>query len=448
MMAFSRSTSSSRSKTNKANKNSLKGLTPDLDAQIKSLNRLIRKNTNLRDQIHLRASLLEQEPDIIRSPTRRAQELRSTALALRDENEMLTYKLSLRKRLRERMRSMRSAADSTWRAYGGRGKTRDLALAHAKISALQEEVEELHGTHLDALREGLTSRLSTNEAVQQLDIATESLNNERERRALAVAQTTELELENSTLRASVKDLRTQLLSVNSCLESSRVQEIRLKTSEQILRKSVDDEHQKTQQLKRAVGELRVVADQSQARERTLRVHVAAATAVAASSDPYMTALGGLGGLSGLNGLSGLDRLGGLNGLNSLTDQYLGSALSGYSSGVYTPMYQLSPTARRYYMENVAKSEALEASAVYESQKIRQIDLDLELATAVDKDVEAIRRARDRQRLAILRSEADLGLSSSANHIVERTLLESKMEVDQALGRSGHSYLSKVDVQDL
>ena len=80
---------------------------------------------------------------------------------------------------------------------------------------------------------------------------------------------------------------------------------------------------------------------------------------------------------------------------------------------------------------------------------RQIDRDLETATAVDRDVDAMRRARDRERLAILRSEADLGLSSSASEIVERTLLESRMEVDAALGSSRGSYLSSdVRVRDL
>ena len=88
---------------------------------------------------------------------------------------------------------------------------------------------------------------------------------------------------------------------------------------------------------------------------------------------------------------------------------------------------------------------LHSASSVEQENIRQINLDLELASVVDRDVESIRRARDRQRLAILRSEAELGLSNTASDIVERTLLESKLEVDNALGRSGSSYLTNSDL---
>ena len=112
MSAFSRSlgsTVNSRAKSKRVNSTSL-------DSEIKNLQRLIRKNNNLQEQISLRAQLLEAEhgPDSTLSPTRRAIELRSTALSLQDENELLEYKLKLRKRLRERLRAMRTAADGKW----------------------------------------------------------------------------------------------------------------------------------------------------------------------------------------------------------------------------------------------------------------------------------------------------------------------------------------------
>ena len=94
-----------------------------------------------------------------------------------------------------------------------------------------------------------------------------------------------------------------------------------------------------------------------------------------------------------------------------------------------------------------QKDHLDAQLVYESEKIRQIDDDLAMASAIDRDVDEVRRQRDRQRLALLRTEKNLGLDR-ASDTVERTLLESKIEIDDALGTSGGSYLSKMNTDDI
>ena len=401
---------------------------------------MIRKNDNMRSQILERAADLEDEREILSSPTRRARELRSTSLALHDENEMLKYKLKLRTRLRNRVRTMRAASITTWKAYGGRGKTRDLALSHAKISALELECEELQSTHLDALREGLNASISTNEAIQKLGIMTDHFDTERQRRTMAEAHVHELRKENQEKTLQLEELHLKVASMEAKAEEFRIQEIQLKTSEQMLRKSAHDEHTAATHLKRRLVQARSDQEESQTRERKLRIHIAGIAAAGV----------GVGGIAGL-------RLG-----NSVVGgTYLDQSL-------YTSAYNLSPTARRYYLDNVFNTEAAAAaaatsaaatSALYQSSSspaaaaaaiAHQIDRDLELATAVDRDVDAVRRARDRQRLAILRSEADLGLLSSSNDLVERTLLESQMDVDAAIGSSG-SYLSRmnqIEMRDL
>lgn len=399
---------------------SLEQGTYHLDAEIKKLDRLIRKNDNMREQILERASDLEEERSILSSPTRRVQELRSTCLALQDENEMLKYKRKLRKRLRGRVRDARSASLASWKANGGRGKTRDLTLAHAKILALQSECEELQSTHLDALRDGLNASISTSEAIMTLKLMTDKAEMEKETRLIVETQCQKLRKANVDLQAQVKALHVQVSAMENRAEHARVQEVQLKTSEQLLRKSAQVEHSAATHLKRRLLQAQTDAEESQSRERKLRIHIAG---IAASG-------------------AGLDV----------------SAYGPYLDP-YTNAYNLSPTARRYYLDNIAATNGFYPTSpgasspavkmVAAAAVARQIDRDLETATALDRDVDAMRRARDRERLAILRSEADLGLSSSASEIVERTLLESRMEVDAALGGSRGSYLSSdVRVRDL
>ena len=102
-MSFSRSTKKSFGSTPRQG-------TYHLDQEIKKINRLIRKNDNMRGQLMERAADLDEERIIMSSPTRRVRELRATSLQLRDENEMLKHKLKLTKRLRERVQTMRGWA--------------------------------------------------------------------------------------------------------------------------------------------------------------------------------------------------------------------------------------------------------------------------------------------------------------------------------------------------
>ena len=392
-------------------------LTPELDAEIQNLNRLITKNENLREQIRMRSELLEDGDHTLTSPTRRESELRTTSQALREENEMLEYKMKLRKRLRKRTHVMRSAADATWRAYGGRGKTRDLALSHAKVSALKQEVEVLQSTHLEALRQGMDSRLSTQEANARLELAVERAGGERDRRIIQEKQCTEKCEENQRLKKAVIDLRARVSTLTSQLDEANVKEARLKSNEHMLKRSVGEEQTRSEHLKHRLAAAKIDADSSAHRERKLRVHIAAATAaVAATTDPY-TILA--------------------------TDPYALGRLGGSPSYSHvSTSYNLSPNARRYYLENIMQKDHLDAQLVYETEKIRQIDDDLAMASAIDRDVDEVRRQRDRQRLALLRAENNLGLGH-ASDTVERTLLESKIEIDDALGTSGGSYLSRM-----
>ena len=408
---------------------SLEQGTYHLDAEIKKLDRLIRKNNNMREQIMERASDLEEERSILSSPTRRVQELRSTCLALQDENEMLKYKRTLRKRLRSRVRDARSASLASWKANGGRGKTRDLTLAHAKILALQSECEELQSTHLDALRDGLNASISTSEAIMTLKLMTDKAEMEKEKRLSVETQCQRLRSANVDLQARVEALHVQVSAMENRAEHARVQEVKLKTSEQLLRKSAQVEHSAATHLKQRLLQAQSDAEESQSRERKLRIHIAGIAASGVGVD--ISAYG----------------------------PYLDPYTNAYNFSPTVNAYNLSPTARRYYLDNIAAtngfyptspgatSPAVKMAAA--AAVARQIDRDLEMATAVDRDVDTMRRARDRERLAILRSEADLGLSSSSSEIVERTLLESRMEVDAALGSSRGSYLSSdVRVRDL
>ena len=48
----------------------------------------------------------------------------------------------------------------------------------------------------------------------------------------------------------------------------------------------------------------------------------------------------------------------------------------------------------------------------ETARLKKLDAELEVASAVERDVDSIRRARDRQNLALLRAEADLGITDN------------------------------------
>jgi hypothetical protein len=397
-MSFSRSTKKSFGSTPRQG-------TYHLDQEIKKINRLIRKNDNMRGQLMERAADLDEERIIMSSPTRRVRELRATSLQLRDENEMLKHKLKLTKRLRERVQTMRQASIATWKAYGGRGKTRDLTLAHAKILALETECEELQSTQLDALRDGLNANISTNEVLQKLRLMTTQMEEEKERKLAEQAKNNELTAEIKLLKESMDNMRLQLIAMEKYAEKNRVEEIRLKTSEQMLRKSAKDEQTASAHLKRRLVQARSDAEESQARERKLRLHIAGIAATGAGA------------------------------------RYLGDPLVGGGYGPYldpvlytSSAYNLSPSARRYYLDNIAANNAYLSTTAAQNAVSRQIDQELEFAAAVDRDVDSMKRSRDYERLALLRTEADLGLSSSSD-IVEKTLLESKLEVEAALNKS-------------
>ena len=57
-------------------------------------------------------------------------------------------------------------------------------------------------------------------------------------------------------------------------------------------------------------------------------------------------------------------------------------------------------------------ESFEMRQLAETARLKKLDAELEVARAAERDVDAIRRARDRQNLALLRAEADLGISDS------------------------------------
>jgi hypothetical protein len=358
----------------------------ELDREIKRLTRRIKKNDDLRKQCRTSASMLDIDTGHLESSTLRAAELRGTAAALESENDVLAYKLKLRSRLRERVRFMRQAADATWRACGGRGKTRELALALAKVTALQEECAELQNSHMEAITEGMRSQASTSELAQELANTQAILTRERRHRISKDEEIGRLRGENLELKG-----RVAALEDNTARGKQEIAALR--ENESVLRQSVSQQQVKTVKLEKSLATARVEADQSRNREARLRVHVAT-TSPRAFVHPGMLA-GSLygGGLGGSN----IDALYG--GMRSNID------------GIYANPY-LTDTARQLAFDSAGVLRDYEVRHLAETARLKKLDAELEVASAVERDVDSIRRARDRQNLALLRAEADLGITDS------------------------------------
>lgn len=351
----------------------------ELDREIKNLSRRIRKNDELRKQCRISANSIDIDDDIT-SSSMRASELRGTAQALAEENEMLSYKLKLRSRLRERVRFMRQAADATWRACGGRGKTRELALALAKVTALQEECAELQNSHLEALQEGMRSQVSTSELAQELATTKALLEKQRQDCYAKDEEIRKLRAENASCLARIATLEDTAVKrareVSNLKDSAR----KSRASEEVLRQSVNEHQVKTARLQQSLATAKIEAENSRERETRLRAHVAA-TSPRSYIDPTLLA------------------------------QSLYGPVGSNIDTLYGNPY-LSETAKRLAFDSAATLRDYQIRHLAATSKLKEIDEEMEVASAVERDVDAIRRARDRQNLALLRAEADLGILSS------------------------------------
>ena len=116
------------------------------------------------------------------------------------------------------MNTMKQAADVTWRAYKGRGHSRDLALALAKIAALEREIDDLHDVELTMMQR------------EQL----------RVRREAKLAATTQIE--NDELRAQVNDLEEKLNRERKLVADQAVQLQQAETRNEVLEKELEEAH--------------------------------------------------------------------------------------------------------------------------------------------------------------------------------------------------------------
>ena len=118
----------------------------------------------------------------------------NTEAELEEANGLLAYRKSLRERLRTRVQTMEHAASATWRAYKGRGHSRDLALALAKVVALEREIDDLHDVELSTMQREqarvkrdakikATTTIQNNELKAQVNTITKQLEVEREKTA-------------------------------------------------------------------------------------------------------------------------------------------------------------------------------------------------------------------------------------------------------------------------
>ena len=110
---------------------------------------------------------------------------------------------------------MKQAADVTWKAYKGRGKSRDLALALAKIAALEREVDDLHDVELTMMqREQLRVRrdarmnaaatIQNKELTLQLNEALDQLEAEREKNRSTIEENAKLKLKLESMEHELK----------------------------------------------------------------------------------------------------------------------------------------------------------------------------------------------------------------------------------------------------
>ena len=122
------------------------------------------------------------------------EDMLNTEAELEEANGLLAYRKSLRERLRTRVQTMEHAASATWRAYKGRWHSRDLALALAKVVALEREIDDLHDVELSTMQREqarvkrdakikATTTIQNNELKAQVNTITKQLEVEREKTA-------------------------------------------------------------------------------------------------------------------------------------------------------------------------------------------------------------------------------------------------------------------------
>ena len=107
----------------------------------------------------------------------------NTEAELEEANGLLAYRKSLRERLRTRVQTMEHAASATWRAYKGRGHSRDLALALAKVAALEREIDDLHDVELSTMQREQARVKRDAKIKTSLNTITKQLEVEREKTA-------------------------------------------------------------------------------------------------------------------------------------------------------------------------------------------------------------------------------------------------------------------------
>ena len=201
-----------------------------LDDEIKSLDQTIETNRKLALNLAEKRDLLVQMSEKRSSTASKStspnfsvaekgdytvKEMIEAEAELEEANALLSYRKSLRERLRSRITTMKQAADVTWKAYKGRGKSRDLALALAKIAALEREVDDLHDVELTMMqREQLRVRrdarmnaaatIQNKELTLQLNEALDQLEAEREKNRSTIEENAKLKLKLESMEHELK----------------------------------------------------------------------------------------------------------------------------------------------------------------------------------------------------------------------------------------------------
>jgi len=130
-----------------------------LNREISELDHTIAANKALSDSLgEKRAQLMESKGEKFFASlyadreSYSIEDMLNTEAELEEANGLLAYRKSVRERLRTRVQTMEHAASVTWRAYKGRGHSRDLALALAKVAALEREIDDLHDVELSTMQ--------------------------------------------------------------------------------------------------------------------------------------------------------------------------------------------------------------------------------------------------------------------------------------------------------
>eukprot|EP00943_MAST-04B_sp_MAST-4B-sp1_P005792 g5792.t1 len=203
-----------------------------LDGEIERLNQTIETNKKLAINLAEKRDLLERisektylgsssasphknDIEAVKNDGYNVKEMIEAEAELEEANALLAYRKALRERLRTRITTMKQAADVTWKAYKGRGKSRDLALALAKIAALEREVDDLHDVELTMMqREQLRVRrdarlnaatnIQNKELVMQLNEALDQLEFERQQKDIFSQENAKLKLKIGTMESEVR----------------------------------------------------------------------------------------------------------------------------------------------------------------------------------------------------------------------------------------------------